>query len=431
MAEVESRPVQASSSSAREAAHQRPSPREVVRALGPGLITGGADNDPSGIASYSIVGATAGFAQNWLLLLSTPMLVAVIEMSARVANVTKSDLATVLRTTFGRAVATPAVLLMVIPSVITMGADLLAMAAAFQILTGVRYIYSVVPMAALMAVVTIFLDYRMVSRYLLWLVGFLGMYIVAAFLARPDWLEVLRSTVVPQVSLTPAFAFAAVAMLGTTITPYLFFWQASGEVEERRGVQRLSRTKIDIAAGAVWSNVTAFFIIVATGAVLYSHHVQIRTASDAARALEPFAGHYATVIFAVGIIGAGLLAIPVLAAASAYGVAGLAGWRRGLGRVPRNAPQFYVVIGLSFLVAMEMAVSSIDPVKALFYSQVLNGLISPVLIVLILLLTSSRKVMGDFVNRPLSIIFGGAAAVVMLLADIALVEQVATNGLPG
>src|SRR5206468_2331586 len=287
MAEVESRPVQASSSSAREAAHQRPSPREVVRALGPGLITGGADNDPSGIASYSIVGATAGFAQNWLLLLSTPMLVAVIEMSARVANVTKSDLATVLRTTFGRAVATPAVLLMVIPSVITMGADLLAMAAAFQILTGVRYIYSVVPMAALMAVVTIFLDYRMVSRYLLWLFGFLG---------------------------------------------------------------------LDIAAGAVWSNVTAFFIIVATGAVLYSHHVQIRTASDAARALEPFAGHYATVIFAVGIIGAGLLAIPVLAAASAYGVAGLAGWRRGLGRVPRNAPQFYVVIGLAFLVAMEMAV---------------------------------------------------------------------------
>src|SRR6184192_3849396 len=156
MAEVESRPVQASSSSAREAAHQRPSPREVVRALGPGLITGGADNDPSGITSYSIVGATAGFAQNWLLLLSTPMLVAVIEMSARVANVTKSDLATVLRTTFGRAVATPAVLLMVIPSVITMGADLLAMAAAFQILTGVRYIYSVVPMAALMALVTHF-----------------------------------------------------------------------------------------------------------------------------------------------------------------------------------------------------------------------------------------------------------------------------------
>src|SRR5438128_3208392 len=186
--------------SAREAVRERFDARDILRSIGPGVISGGADNDPSGIASYSIVGATAGLAQNWLLLLSTPMLIAVMQMSAKVANVTKSDLATVLRTTFGRAVATPAVLLMVIPSVITMGADLLAMAAAFQILTGVRYIYSVVPMAALMAVVTIFLDYRMVSRYLLWLVGFLGMYIVAAFLARPDWVEVLRSTVVPQVS---------------------------------------------------------------------------------------------------------------------------------------------------------------------------------------------------------------------------------------
>src|SRR5881396_823275 len=417
--------------SAREAVEERFDARDILRSIGPGVISGGADNDPSGIASYSIVGATAGFAQNWLLLLSTPMLIAVMQMSAKVANVTKSDLATVLRTHFGTRVATPAVLLMVIPSVITMGADLLAMAAAMQLVTGVRYIYWVVPLAGVMAFVTIFLDYRLVSRYLLWLVAFMATYIVAAVLARPDWVSVIRSTLVPHISLSPGYMVAAVAMLGTTITPYLFFWQTSGEVEEKRGVQRLSRTKIDIAAGAVWSNVTAFFIIVATGAVLYSHHVQIRTASDAARALEPFAGHYATVIFAVGIIGAGLLAIPVLAAASAYGVAGLAGWRRGLGRVPRNAPQFYVVIGLSFLVAMEMAVSSIDPVKALFYSQVLNGLISPVLIVLILLLTSSRKVMGDFVNRPLSIVFGGAAAVVMLLADIALVEQVATKGLPG
>ena len=416
--------------SAADVASRKLSAREVVGSIGPGVITGGADNDPSGITSYSIVGATAGFAQNWLLLLSTPMLIVVIEMSARVANVTKSDLATLLRTTFGRAVATPAVLLMVVPSVITMGADLLAMAAAFQLLTGIRYIYSVVPMAALMALVTIFLDYRVVSRYLLWLVGFLGMYIVAAFLAKPDWLDVARSTLVPQVSLTPDYFLAAVAMLGTTITPYLFFWQTSGEVEERRGVQQLSRAKVDIAAGAVWSNVTAFFVIVATGAVLYSHHAHIRTAGDAARALEPFAGHYATTIFAIGIIGAGLLAIPVLAAASAYGVAGLAGWRRGLGRNPKNAPQFYIVIGLSFLVAMELAVSSIDPVKALFYSQVLNGLAAPVIIVLMLLLTSSRKLMGDFVNSTLTNVIGWAAAVVMVLADLALVFQVAAKGLP-
>src|SRR5437870_2163432 len=410
--------------SAREAVSEHLGVRDVVRSIGPGVITGGADNDPSGIASYSIIGATAGFAQNWLLLLATPMLIAVIQMSAKVANVTKSDLATVLRTHFGTRVATPAVLLMVIPSVITMGADLLAMAAAMQLVTGVRYIYWVVPLAGVMAFVTIFLDYRLVSRYLLWLVAFMATYIVAAVLARPDWGSVIRSTLVPHISLSPGYMVAAVAMLGTTITPYLFFWQTSGEVEEKRGVQHLSRTNLDITIGMIWSNLTAFFVIVATGAVLFSHHAEIRTAADAARALEPFAGRYATYIFAVGIIGAGLLAIPVLAASSAFGIAGLAGWRRGLGRNPKNAPQFYIVIGLAFLVAMELAVSSVDPVKALFYSQVLNGLVAPVMIILMLVLTSSRKLMVDFVNGWLTNAIGLAAAVVMVLAVSALSYQI-------
>jgi Mn2+/Fe2+ NRAMP family transporter len=350
-------------------------------------------------------------------------------MSAKVANVTKTDLATVLRTTFGARVATPAVLLMVAANVITMGADLLAMGAAIQLVTGVNFIYWIVPLAALMACVTIFLNYRVVSRVMLWLVALGAAYVVAAFMARPDWASALRSTFVPQIELSPAFLLASVGMLGTTITPYLFFWQTSGEVEEKRGVQRLTQTNLDIAIGMVWSNVTAFFIIVATGAVLFTRHAEIRTAADAARALEPFAGHYATAIFAVGIIGAGLLAIPVLGASAAFGVAGLVGWRRGLGHKPRNAPQFYVVIGLAFLVAMELAISSIDPIKALFYSQVLDGLIAPILIVLMLLLTSSRKVMGDFVNGRGTSVVGWGAAALMAAADIALANQVATNGL--
>lgn len=416
--------------SAREASTVRLTAGDVIRSIGPGVITGGADNDPAGIATYSIVGATAGFTQNWLLFLSTPMLIVVQQTSAKVANVTKTDLATVLRTTFGARVATPAVLLMVIANVITMGADLMAMSAAIQLLTGIRFIYWIVPLAGLMAGVTIFLDYKVVSKYLLWLAGVFATYIVAAVLARPNWGEVLRSTVIPHVSLSPGFLMGAVGMLGTTITPYLFFWQTSGEVEEKRGVQRLSRSNVDIAVGMVWSNITAFFIIVATGAVLFSRHAQIRTAADAARSLEPFAGHYATALFAVGIIGAGLLAIPVLGASAAFGVAGLAGWRRGLGRHPRNAPQFYVVIGLAFLVAMELAISAIDPIKALFYSQVLDGMIAPALIVLMLLVTSSRKLMGDFVNGPWTNLIGWASALVMVLADGALVYQVATKGLP-
>jgi Mn2+/Fe2+ NRAMP family transporter len=416
--------------SAREATKERLSFRDILGVVGPGLISGGADNDPAGIATYAIVGATVGFAQNWLLFFSTPMLIVVQQMSAKVANVTKSDLASVLRTTFGARVATPAVVLMVVANVITMGADLLAMGAAVELLTGVKFIYWIVPLSGVMAGVTIFLDYKVVRKYMLWLVAVFGTYIVAALLARPDWGEVLRSTVMPSVSLSPDYMFGAVALLGTTITPYLFFWQASGEVEEKRGVQRMSRSNLDIAAGMIWSNVTAFFIIVATGAVLFSRHAQIHSAADAARALQPFAGPYARVLFSVGIIGAGLLAIPILASSAAFGVAGLAGWRKGLGRNPRNAPQFYMVIGISFLIAMELAISAVDPIKALFYSQVLDGLIAPVLIVLMLILTSSRKLMGDFVNGLPTKVFGWAAAVVMVVADVAVVYQVATKGLP-
>ena len=418
------------SPSAREVTADRITPGDVLKSIGPGVITGGADNDPAGIATYSIVGATAGFSQNWLLFLSTPMLIVVQQMSAKVANVTKTDLATVLRTTFGARIATPAVLLMVIANVITMGADLLAMSAAIELLTGIRYIYWIVPLVAVMAGVTIFLDYKVVSKYLLWLAAVFATYIVAAILAHPDWRQVLRGTLVPHITMSPTFMLGAVGMLGTTITPYLFFWQASGEVEERRGVQHMRRSKLDVVIGMIWSNVGAFFIIVATGAVLFSRHAAIRTAADAAHALEPFAGRYATLLFGIGIIGAGLLAIPVLGASAAFGVAGLAGWRRGLGRNPRNAPQFYLVIGLAFLIAMELAISSINPIKALFYSQVLDGLIAPVLIVLLLLITSSRKLMGDFVNGRWTNGIGWASALVMVLADGALAYQVVTKGLP-
>ena len=408
----------------------RPGLIDVLKGVGPGVISGGADNDPAGIATYSIVGATAGSGMNWLLLLSTPMLIVVQRLSAKVANVTKSDLATLLRTTYSARVATPAVLLMVVANVITMGADLVAMAAAIQLVTGIKFVYWVVPLAGGMAYLTIFGDYKVVTKYLLWLGAVFATYIVAAFLARPSWGDVLRSTFIPHVAFTPSYLLASVALIGTTITPYLFFWQASSEIEARRGVQDTVQRNIDLTAGMIWSNLIAFFIIVSTGAVLFTHHAVIKTAADAARALEPVAGRYASLLFAIGIIGAGLLAIPVLAASAALGVAGLAGWPRGLGRRPRNAPQFYVVIGLSFLVAIVMAVSALDPIKALFYSQVLDGLIAPVLIVLLLLLTSNRKLMGAYVNgRPTNVI-GWSAAGVMVLADVALAYQVATHGLP-
>lgn len=418
---------------ARELIAQRPrlGLRETLKVIGPGIITGGADNDPAGITTYSVVGAQNGYSQNWLLLLSTPLLIAIQQMAARIGNVTKTDLATAIRTHFGVKVATIAVLAAVIANVITLGADLEMMAAVMGLVTGMKFVYFIVPFSALMAYITIFADYRAFSRLLLWLVAVFSAYIVAAFLAHPNWADALTSTIIPHITPTPDYFLGAVGLLGTTITPYLFFWQTSGEIEERRGVQSMQRTNLDIAAGMIWSNITAFFIIVATGAVLFAHHTKIQTAADAAKALEPFAGPYAKYLFAVGIIGAGLLAVPVLATSTAYSIAGLLGWRRGLTREARHAPQFYLVLGIALLIGIQFAVSGLDPIKALFYSQVLDGVIAPVLVVLLLLLTSSSKVMGEFINSRATTIIGWLAVAVLVVADLAMFYSIATKGFPG
>ncbi len=311
-----------------------------------------------------------------------------------------------------------AVLLTVIANVITIGADLLMMASVTSMITGIRYTYFIVPFAALMSYITIFADYKVFSRYLLWLVAVFATYIVAAFLSRPDWLSVLKQTVLPQIHPSADYFLGAVGLLGTTITPYLFFWQTSGEVEEKRGVQSITRTDLDVAAGMVWSNVTAFFIIVATGSTLYVHHVTIQTAADAARALQPFAGRYDQYLFSIGILGAGLLAIPVLAASTAYSVGGLFGWRRSLTRHVNNAPQFYLVLGIALLIGVQLAVSNVNPIQA------------PVLVVLLLLLTSSRKVMGEFANGIPTKVIGWIAVAVLVAADLAMIYSLITSGLP-
>lgn len=412
------------------ATHAKLRPMDVLRTLGPGVITGGADNDPSGITTYSVVGAQNGYGLNWLLLLSTPLLIAVQQMSAKIGSVTKTDLTTAIQIHYGRKIAATAVLLTVIANVLTIGADLLMMASVTQLITGINFIYFVVPYAVLISYVTIFWNYQRFSRLLLWLVAIFAAYIVAAFLAHPNWAVVVKQLFVPQIALSPTYAVAAVGLLGTTITPYLFFWQTSGEIEEKRGVQNLQRSRLDISAGMVMSNVIAFFIVVSTGSVLHSHHALIATAADIAKALQPFAGPYAKYLFAVGILGAGLLAIPVLAASTAYAVGGIFDWRRSLANNIDNAPHFYLVLGLAMLVGVELAIANVNPVAAQFYSQVLDGFVAPLLILLLLLLTSSRKVMGEFVNGLPIRIFGWAAFAVMVIADLTFVYSVATGGIP-
>lgn len=405
------------------ARHRHMSPREALKSVGPGIITGGAGNDPAGVTTYAIVGARWGYGQNWLLLLSTPLLIAVMSMAARVGNVTKTDLATVIQNRYGRRIAVPAVLLTVVANLLVIGADLLAIVGVLGQLTGVDYIHFVVPVTLVMAYVLIFMEYRRITRYLLLLTGVFVAYVLAALLAKPDWVEVLKATVVPRIQFNFGYVAAAVGLLGTTISPYMFFWQTSGEVEEQRGVQGIGRSQVDIVAGMVTSNVVAFFIIVATGTVLHPQGVSIETAIDAAKALEPLAGPYAKWLFGLGIVGAGLQAIPVLAASTAYSVAGLLGWRRGLGRRANNAPEFYLVLGLAFLFGLEMSIVGIDPVQALFYSQVIYGVIAPFLIALLVLVTSSRLVMGEFVIGRWTRVGGWLAVAIMVTGDLALAYQ--------
>lgn len=404
--------------------------REILGIVGPGVITGGADNDPAGITTYSVVGAQSGFTQNWLLLLSTPLLIVVQQMAARIGNVTKNDLATLIRIRYGMPIATLAVGATAIANIITIGADLVMMAATLELVTGRSYVEFVVPIAAVAAFSTIFLNYRTMQRYLLWLAAVFACYIVSAFLARPNWIDVAKSTFLPHLSLDATYLLGAVGLLGTTITPYLFFWQTSGEIEDRRGVQDIRRSGLDIIAGMVWSNIVALFILIVTGAVLHAHGKTIVTAADAARALEPFVGSSAKYLFAVGIVGAGLLAVPVLAASTAYAMAGLLGWRRGLARRVNAAPAFYLVLGLALLVGVQLAIAGVDPIKALFYSQVLDGLIAAPLVLLLLLLTTNRAIMGDFVIGRVARVIGWVAVGVLATSALALVYSVATQGLP-
>jgi NRAMP (natural resistance-associated macrophage protein)-like metal ion transporter len=393
--------------------------RRLWRVLGPGIITGGADNDPAGVATYSTIGASAGLSQLWLLVVATPLLLAVQGTAARIGDVTKLGLAEVVRNEFGRHVAVCLGLLVVLANVITIAADLVAMAAVLQLVTHVKLLFFILPLVMILGYVTIFQDFKVIERLLLWLVLVFGTYVVAAFLAHPHWPTVLLSTVLPPIQLTGTYITGCVALLGTTITPYLFYWQTAAEREERRGVEEMNETYLDIGSGMVFSNLIAYFIMVATASTLYIRHESIHSAADAAKALEPIAGPFASYLFAIGILGSGLLAIPILAVSTGYVVSGTLGWKRGLGRQAHTAPGFYTVIALSLLAGVELAIIGFNPIKALYYSQVLSGLVAPVLLTFMVVLASRQQVMGKYVTGIWERIGGWAAVGAMGIADAA------------
>lgn len=405
--------------------------------LGPGLTTGASDDDPSGIATYSQTGAQFGFQYLWLAGWLFPLASVVQEMCARIGLVTGRGLAGNIRIHYPKRILYGCALLLFIANAINIGADLGAMAKATQLLwPDMKFSLLVIGFAVFSLLLQIFTPYVRYAKYLKWLALVLFSYVASSLMAHLDWGSVLQHAYLPDVSLSGESFVIICAILGTTISPYLFFWQTSQEVEEQilkgKTTLRLRRAalpkeqvrsmRIDVWSGMLLSNLVMFFIIAACGAVLYSHGVtHIATAAQAAQALRPFAGNATYFLFAIGIIGTGLLAIPVLAGSSSYTISESFHWKEGLYRKLGQASAFYGIIIISMLVGLAINFIGIDPIKALIYAAVVNGLVAPIILFLILRMSSNKKIMGKWRTGPLSRAIGWLTTAAMALSGIAAI----------
>ena len=409
--------------------------RRGLAILGPGVISGAADDDPSGIGTYAQAGARFGFSTLWLTALTLPFMITVQFLCARIALVSGRGLAGTIRRHYPRPLLYGVVVSLIIVNAITAGADVGAMAAAVQL-------FAPIPSAVLIVVITLAVlllqvvaRYDQIARVFKWLALTLLAYLVAAVLAGPDPASVLRATLVPTLSLDPAYVGIAVAVLGTTINPYLFFWQAGVEVEDQvaKGRRRLWQRQgasdhelryraWDIGVGMLFSQLIAFAIIVATGATLHAAgKTSIASAADAAQALAPLVGPAAGLLFAIGVIGTGVLAIPVLTASSAYALSETFDWSYGLNASPLRAPQFYGVIVLATLAALGFNLLGVDPITALVLASVVSGLLTPPILVLLMLIGNNSTIMGERANGPAMNILGWGMTAIMTAAALALI----------
>jgi NRAMP (natural resistance-associated macrophage protein)-like metal ion transporter len=402
--------------------------------LGPGLITGAADDDPSGISTYSVAGAAYGYATLWIALLTFPLMAAIQLMCARLGMVTGSGLAAAVRTYYPRWVLWGACSILVVANVINIGADLGGMAEATQLITGIRPLVWIPVYAFLIIGLLFWGSYKLIAKIFKWLTLVLFAYVLASFYAHVDWRHALAVTFVPHLEWSRGFLAVLVAILGTTISPYLFFWQAAEEVEEERAKGRtpeqskgatraeLRTARADTIAGMLFSNLIMYFIILTTAATLHAHgQTDITTAQQAAEALRPLAGNGAYLLFTLGLIGTGMLGVPVLVGSCAYAVAEGAGWRGSMADKPRDAGKFYAVMAVAMALGLVLNFAGFNAVKMLFWSAVINGLLAPPLILLVILLTSSHKVMGKRVNPPLLRYLGWATFAVMTAAAAGMI----------
>jgi NRAMP (natural resistance-associated macrophage protein)-like metal ion transporter len=408
--------------------------KRALMVLGPGLVTGASDDDPSGIGTYTQAGAAFGFATLWLAPVTLPMMAAVQFICAKIGMVSGMGLAAVLRQHYARWVVYGSVSLLVIANTINAGSDIGAIAAAINLLLPIPALALVVPTAVVIVTVQIFCSYALISRIFKWLTLTLFAYIAAAFLARPHWREVLVATVIPTIRFDHQYLMTMVAILGTTISPYLFFWQASQEVEEELSMGRetleqregatdreLKIAEIDVDAGMFFASVVFYFVILASAATLHvAGKTDIQTATEAAEALKPLSNGLATYLFALGLIGSGFLAVPVLTGASAYAIGEAFGWKCGLDEKLHTAPRFYAVIIISTLIGMLINFLKIPPVTALFWTAVINGVLAPPLLIMIMLVSNNRKIMGQRVNGKLTNFIGWTTAVLMSAAALGM-----------
>lgn len=407
----------------------------LIRSLGPGLITGASDDDPSGIATYSQVGAQFGYGMLWTMLFSFPLMAAIQEVCARIGRVTGFGIAGNIRRYYSQWLVFGVVGLVLVANIINLGADIGAMAAAANLLLPARVEIYVMIFGFLSLALQVFVPYTHYVKYLKWLTMALFSYVATALIVKVPWLEVLIRTVRPAVTLNAGYLTALVAVLGTTISPYLFVWQASQEVEEvktnpddlplkqspKQAREQLSRIRVDTLTGMAASNAVAFFIILTTAATLHAGgQTEITSAEQAAKALEPLAGRLATWLFAAGIIGTGLLAVPVLAGSAAYGVGEAFRWKPSLEKKPHQAKAFYGVIAAATITGLALNFMHFDPIKALFWAAVVNGVVAVPLMVVIMLMGSNSRVMGRFVLPRVLKIFGWLATGVMLAAACGL-----------
>lgn len=409
--------------------------KSFVKKLGPGLITGAADDDPSGIATYSQVGAQFGYSILWTTFLTFPLMVGIQIISARIGRVTGHGLAANIRQHYSPWILHSLVCLLLVANTINIAADIGAMAAALKLLIGGPAHFYVIAFALLSLVLQIFIPFPRYAPILKLLTLSLFAYVATVFAVEIPWKDVFRGTFIPSASFRADYVVAVVAVFGTTISPYLFFWQASQEVEEQRAAEgeeplkeapeqaraHLRRIKIDTYIGMGFSNLIAFFIILTAAVTLHLHGVtDIETSAQAAEALRPIAGEYAFLLFSAGIVGTGLLAVPVLAGSAAYAVAESFKWPIGLGRKLLEARGFYMILTIATLLGVMLNFTSIDPIKALFWSAVINGVIAVPIMAIMMAMAAKPEIMGQFVVTPRLRILGWLATGVMALAVLAM-----------